>query len=1202
MRNSSAVKPAQLLSRWTLLLVTLLTIALLVLTYKSEDVFLPDSGKKPDAVSISYAELLLEAHPENQELRLTLIEQLLELQDYPRARRHVRELDASDARSLPFYLAELDVLEALANPQGIDAELRTALVERLAGLNAHDLSDAQLIRLAKYALSLSAPSIAAPIYVELAGRDQEKRSEWLAEAAKWYMASGSAKRASELYLELMELTPDPQQRVEFLERAFFSLLAAGQSGQAAELMAGHLQELRAVDSGMLKAGVQAALGGQRFDLAEQLVTRWRQWRPDDQDALEMEFQMRLAFGDVEHAWASGQALLNASPEDAALLEKMAKLAEWTGHPREALDYWIRLLAIDEDNTENRDHAWRLAAQLFDFDHAIPLLARLADKRRLSDEELNTIVYSHQSRGTPEQGESWLREYVRHYPDHSLAWQRLQQILENTQQFRKEAEIWAEMDRRFGLTNAQRLSWAEAYWQLFDVASAYAVLEAVDDPQAAGPEYWLLRGDLAWELERDDEALDAYEHLQAFDRPLSSTAEERLITLYSTRSPDKALKLLTASWQRSHDPQRLSSALYLAEQLQDWAALQALVEQAQTTPGSERIAPLLSARALLATRAGDNAEAERLYKQGLKQFPSQGVFRQGLLWLYVELGRREELPALLQRWQSIAQQDSGLWLPFAAANQQLNRSGQALAWFRLYLDSNPRDWLVRAAYADALENAGYADKAMRLRNDLLKHAKPQPGAVVERYSMYLRLISSAQSPLKAGRQAVRWQDGSQPMLQVWFEQFMGQLDSNNQQAVKDQWLAWARKKGLQVSEYEQLQEALRNQNRGVLEKLLAGGGLDDAQHVETLTRLGRSGEALGLGLASLSDEQPAVVRQQLLRQTVELHERMPQGIQVGWQNRDFGGLDVKGSEIEVARHLGNDWYANLHLSQVRYDAQTLDDKVLGSERNARLTLQREVADGAYGLTLDSSWRDDKDRLGFGLSRTVQLSSRDEVQLALDWHREADTTGLMRALGMRDGLSIAGRHNLTARDQVIWSAAHNRYATRQGDALGSGQQVNVELNHTLQFEGPTWQLRSGLSYQRNSVNARLDESLLSSRFEADADGNEVITPLGGALRVQDGTPATLLQDRYGELYVGSSWRRGLPGALNRGKPQYTWLVDTLAGWQWQEKTFNYAINTGLGIEVLGNDELAFTVGYQSAPQSGDGEPGGTLGVTYSTRFGR
>jgi len=74
------------------------------------------------------------------------------------------------------------------------------------------------------------------------------------------------------------------------------------------------------------------------------------------------------------------------------------------------------------------------------------------------------------------------------------------------------------------------------------------------------------------------------------------------------------------------------------------------------------------------------------------------------------------------------------------------------------------------------------------------------------------------------------------------------------------------------------------------------------------------------------------------------------------------------------------------------------------------------------------------------------------------------------------------------------------------------------------------------------------------------------------------------------------------LNRGTAQFSWLLDVLAGWQWTEQQANYAITTGVGMRVLGDDELAFTFGYQSAPRNGDGEPGGTLGVTYSARFGR
>ncbi|MNP01629.1 hypothetical protein D3C76_934530 [compost metagenome] len=321
--------------------------------------------------------------------------------------------------------------------------------------------------------------------------------------------------------------------------------------------------------------------------------------------------------------------------------------------------------------------------------------------------------------------------------------------------------------------------------------------------------------------------------------------------------------------------------------------------------------------------------------------------------------------------------------------------------------------------------------------------------------------------------------------------------------------------------------------------------------------------------------------------MEQLESTPQGLQLGWHKKDFGGLDFKGPTLEVAGNLGNDWYAGLELGQGRYNSDDLDDSELGTERNAQVLLRRQLANGAFDIIFDGSWRDDDDRHGLGLARSWKLDSRNELLAGADWHRETDETGLLRALGMRDDIWLGGRHGLSARDELSWRLAHNRYSTREGDDLGRGEAINLEWAHTLFFDGPAWQVRAGVDYQHNRLDD-MPEDLLVSR--------------GGALLLDGADTHDLLQDRYGQVYLGSTWRRGFPGALNRTRPYFTWVVDTLAGWQWTESEFNYGIDVGIGVEVLGDDELAFTLGYQSAPQGSGGDGGGVIGVTYSTRFGR
>jgi tetratricopeptide (TPR) repeat protein len=586
----------------------------------------------------------------------------------------------------------------------------------------------------------------------------------------------------------------------------------------------------------------------------------------------------------------------------------------------------------------------------------------------------------------------------------------------------------------------------------------------------------------------------------------------------------------------------------------------------------------------------------LYLLGLSRFPDDNLFRERLMWLYVDQGNTAALKPLLTEWKPQARQDRILWLPFASASQMLGRDTEALAWYRMYLKTSPQDWLVRAAYADALESAGYQDAAQRLRLKLLRSPEGeniQPSS--QRYAIWLRLMASSYSPAKAQQEVAKWKDGSPAMLQLWFERLLARLDATNQESQKDQWLEWARSQGLKVQRYEEIQQALRSRNKAQVETLLASSDLNPAQRAQALSRLGRFDEALDLSQSALGDDQPAAVREQLRRQAAELQELTPQGAQLSWHQQDFGGLEFNTPRLQIAHNLGAQWYANLELENGTYNSDQLIESRMGDERNAALTLQRSVEDGGYKLFADTSQRKDDDRTGLGLSRTWQLSASDQIETGLDWHRKSEDSGLMRAFGQHDSVWVGGRHGFSARDQISWEVAQKSFSTRAGDSLGNGQALKMEYNHTLEFAGPNWTVRSGVDYQHNNVKDRTLEYLSSAndgpvKSVDDSDDPAIVTA------------NDLLQSRYGQLYVGSSWRRGLPGALVRTRPQYTWLVDVTAGWQWLDQTFNYGINTGIGVEVLGGDELALTVGYQSAPQGGDGQAGGTLGVSYGVRFGR
>ncbi|MFU2327314.1 tetratricopeptide repeat protein [Pseudomonas sp. NFX98] len=1205
--NSSVTKSSRLLNPWALAVVAVAVGGLLWATFQREEVFQPD-GREPDAVSANYAELLLTAHPEDDHLRLQLVDLLIRLGDYTKARQHLENWPEPNVQLQAYYRLELDALEAAKNS---DLITQQALVERLKSFDHRMLPLPQLQNLAKLALTLQAPAFAASVYEEIAARDPQQHTAALKSAAQWYLAGENPARAAEIYLELRKDTDQAGERREYAQLAFNSLLASGQGDQAAQVLDDEIDSLinPQTDTAWVQQGVDVAIASKRFDLAQRFLQQWRVLQPDNPLILQKDFSMRLALGDLPGAWESGQQLLAEHPEDFHLLEQMAQLGEWRGETEAALGYWIRLLKLRE-TAETREHAWRLASQQFDFDRSIPLLAEIMDQRALTDIELDALIYGHESRGTPQQAEAWLHTYLRKYPQHRLAWTRLLQNLENTGQYAAKAKVYKDYSKRFALTSTERVDWVDTYLKLFDNKSAWQVLQ-VDNRKITDPNYWRSRAALAWDLELDDELQESLEKMLALKGSLNSGDESQLITLYRTSNPQRSLQLMVGSWQRTHDRQRLVEALQQAQELLDWPQVEALLKDAEQYPDAYGQAQVLAVRGALAVQKGQTDEAQRLYKEGLERFPDDNLFRERLMWLYVDEGNTAELKPLLTKWKAQAREDRILWLPFASASQMLGRDSEALAWYRMYLKSSPNDWLVQAAYADALDSAGYQDAAQRLRLKLLRSPEGenlQPSS--QRYGIWLRLMASSYSPKKAQQEVLKWKDGSPAMLQLWFERLLARLDATNQESQKDQWLDWARSQGLKVERYEQIQQALRSRNKAQVETLLASSDLNPAQRAQALSRLGRLNEALDTSLTALGDEQPEAVREQLRRQAVEIHERTPQGAQLSWHEQDFGGLEFKAPRLEIAHNLGDQWYADLELEQGDYSGDDIESSRIGTERNAALTLQRAVEDGSYKLFADTSQRDDDDRNGLGLSRTWQLGVSDELETGVDWHRKNEDSGLMRAFGQQDRVYLGGRHSLTARDQFSWEVAQRSFSTRAGDDLGDGHALKMELNHTLEFAGPNWTVRSGVDYQKNRVKDKNLDYLSSNfggpviraapvqTFDPETGVPDPINPLD----IETVTADDLLQSRYGQLYFGSSWRRGLPGALVRTKPQYTWLVDLTAGWQWTDQTFNYGINTGIGVEVLGDDELALTFGYQSAPQGGDGKSGGTLGVSYGVRFGR
>lgn len=1155
--------------------------ALLFVLQSNDQSFAPDAAH-PDEISAHYNELLLQQAPDNDTLRLNLIDLYLGLAQFDQAQHHLQLLQNVNADVKEYYQFKIDALKALGLGESTQYSL---LRERLPQLSRESLTSEQQEQLAGLALQLDAGSVAALIYEHLANTHQDQQQlDYLDLAAKWYLAGNLHYKAAQLHALLAEKTTD-QQRIAYQRLVVADYLAANDPAAALSYLQQLIEQpeqklsneqlIEAVTVALLVEDLKQALLFNRLLVAQD---------PESLEARLTDLKLSIAIGEIEHAWQERHWLLENQPNDVDVYIQMAQLGEWNSAFPDALSLWIKALELEFD-PKRFEHAWRLAIQLYDFERSLQLLNAMSEKRQLTDIELQAVFYSHESRGTPEQAEQWLRGYTVRYPQHRLGWTYLLQNLDFTEQYSKETEVWSVMAKRFTLQPKELTRWVEAYLLNFDLEGAWEVFQQTNDAQISDPDYWHLKASVAWDLEDEEQFLLAFQRMDTDNITLYRAELDQLIGLLSQTNPQKALELTLQRWEKWHQEQDLMSAVYLAIELNKWELLQTLIDDSRSDIKLAQSQPIFFARASMAERQLNHPLAEQVLLQAIMLYPSNNLFRERLLWLYVDTNQRESLKELLGKWQLLAESDSGLWLAFAASNQLLNRATESIAWYQRHISLNPSDWLAQAAFADALESAEYFDAALVQRRALL-NAPLLNTASEANYRIWLSLLAANYGQKNANAQALAWQDGTQSMLQLWFEQQLTLLNQPQQDQQKTFWLTWAKQKKLVISDFEQVEEALRTFNLSEIQRLLVSQRMPKEQQVAALKALNYRHRSGALAVSELGDEHVNISRQQLRNQVLEELKVYPQGAQVAWQKRDFGGVTYTGAKLTVASVLDDKWYGRIDADKGNIKVTESNTFDFAKEDYVRLALNRQLHNGSLDLSINHSQSDIKSRTGAAIARNWQITQKSSLSLGYDWQDRSDSSGLMYALGQKNSLWLRGSQQITARDSFSWGLEKSEYETRYNDKLASGKAFELQVTHTVLFQHPTWIIKAGFDYQDNN----LDEKVLTKLPNYPVD-NEPLTT------------SSLLVEKYKYAYLGTSLQRGIPGALNRTEPQYTWMIDAVVGQQWPDKGIAYTLTAGVGTEVFGDDELALNFSYQSAPKTQiENKPGTTLGVSYSLRFGR
>lgn len=1207
-QNETQPKRTRFLRPLTLLIITGVLVFALVLLFPARR-FLSLSHnspeqEKPSSVSISYLQALLEANPDDDQLRLNLARQLAAAGNIPKALEVMAPLSNSRDANTRWLYHQIS-WQAFNAVEPEDPERAVRRGELIAQMNAIEQREAltadQLEILAGRWLELGEPARAASLYERLAVENPERGYEWYGQAARWWLAADQPPRAAQAWQSAFELAEDESRK---RDAALAALDAAQQTNDDSSLrMAGEFIDAYPNDPTFLDIGIEMALANNRLAQAQTWSRRYVQLRPDDEHGLERDAQIALARNQLDAAMAGLQRLVDRNPNNESLRAQLAQVQVWGGRPAAALANY-KILARQSSSDEYDNQIIDIATDLNDTSAVLAALNRIQSRHPLSLEQRRLLVDILNSEGDPDRAIAVLSSWVRSGSADRDLWVRLAELQELNGDVSRSLATWNDIASRFGRNLDETQARSRLLAREWRLAEALAMLESLPDKPGTANEqqiyYWQTAGELAWNQNKQAAARDAYYQLY-LDRKLDPNGYLRLAqTAVATDRMDMAMEVARTDWRENQHAEMIVVMLGAAQREQRPDLTRELIAMAETRPN------LFAQSADYWQLYGDYQfdqrdldKARMAYLKSLSLSPYDVGTRSALLFTLAEGGYRDELARYVHAWSDDAKNDARQWPVFAMAYSRLGQTRMALPWFDRAVHNDPDNYLLVLDYADALERGRRFDSARKMREYALTELRPRLMAHLQAQGKLTReqreqdaRILSIQANMLGGDEGRAWlrrvldgRSGSE-LTPSDVEMLFGYYLSQEEPAYSRYWLLQAHRRRMATEDWQELAVALQANDQVAMQRILDGsrpeGDIGIADRITALRQLDYRERALVLALDHERPNEPYVSGIDVVpRYAAELYQEMPQNFGTELIVRSISDLDIN-SESVFLRLSGGRVSTRVELGarQLSADDDLVDLDGLEDERFANVELNWRERRGMTTVRVGAVSTDAKDIAQFGLRQDWQLTDNVAAAVFLDYNELADETGQLRALGVRDDLGVTFDWVLNPRDSASITATYSQFHSREDRSdLGDGYSVEASFAHSLMV-GPTHQVQARVfaNTEQNSLEGELPEEM--------------------AARLPDGTDIEdVVPERYSFVGAGLSFARGIPGEEYPVVASPRYRLDIDAGYVMPDNDFGIGANFAIGSRVLGSDELSLNFGIdQTGSATQDNSYSGSIKYQY------
>lgn len=1224
---------------WVLLALAAMILLALVLVYPQK-ALLERIGRAPESeLSSAYLGNLLRSNPDDPKLRLLVAAQALRHGETASLRSTLQPVLASGdpelQREAQWLLWQGAAREFRNLPPGATAERQAhkrQLSAQLARLAEESWPEERLQAMAEQAFEIGDTACALALYRKGAsGLDDRDAARHYARGATIALSRRDYRSSAELSLLASARSPERREANAYRLDALRTLQSGNLLGDAVRVMEREIGD-QENDPETLDFATRLARAAGRPDLADHYVRRLlrltllRQLEalrlaeqrgdvvaqkvslrsepggggpqlPFDDKTYTLGYEVFLENRKLDDAWKVATSAVRQAPADPAWRERLAKVAEWTSRPEQALEQWWHLARQTQ-----RDDAWqavlRLAPGLLN-DRALLAALQYQITRQPDDFALyRQAIATWERLGEPLAALAFLEPRSRH-GERGMLIEMMADLADRAGDPQRALQLWRRLFENAAEITPPRAVRAATLAALLDNSGeGLRWLEAAWKPAAPSAEdereRLRLTGQLALREQNAALAIRAYELIGQ-----SSLAEsgdfDALIAMSAGPAPQTAARAALAAWERFREPRHLIRALGFYAGSEQWPAIGKLLERLKpdapppydSLPALRRDAEFLRFSAAYHHHVGQLREARRDLAAALALAPRSDEIRSSLLWVLIDSNDAPGLRRFLASHEPSWRANPAMHDALAAAYLALSRPQVALAQYltpRFGEHENDFLWLMN--YADALDQNQQSDRAWRLRRQLLSHEwrahqSSQHAAgrdwLSDEALEEARRLARARLTMLSGngdrslgtlRELLRLdRERGQAATPAVTEMLIGWMQQAGEYPAERAylWQQAARSLGKPANRplWAEISVALADEDRSALHTLLDS-------HGERLPRYDRIRAASVLG-ALRAAQTDAFETQDQQPDDDPLHMQLAESLlafsdHVGGQlaSRKLGAIDELLASAQAHLALTPRLAMDLSMGQLR---RAVNDP--GAMRHApdetfvslRMDLRHD--DGSTAFLIEQR-RSLGDYTPLQVEHTRRIDDRLSLRIGFGQHLASLESTALRVAGMKDRALFALSYAPTRLDRLSVEQVVERYTLQTGAAVGRGNHTHLIYSHALRQENPNLEIGAFWSAHRFDRESGYADPALNAILPA------------GMSSVGELQPGFFLPDSFNFYGLRLSTDVRHEQAYTRALRPYASVART-----WHSNLGpGYDLRVGVAGSVLGADHFSLTWGTGKA----------------------